>query len=125
MMSYTPSKKLLDKIAKLPKWRLEKPRFVKETDDRHAGCVEQIRDCGFAGDELWSLYSVIIEFTLPRLVAYRENCPSEEELGPDVDKMIAAFVLIVDEEHDSSDENRRVVADGLDAFRANFLWLWN
>jgi len=112
-------------LDKLPKWRLEKPKHVDEFDDRHPGCLRQLRDRGFSSDELWSLANTIAEFTLPRLIAFRENCPSEKELGPEVDKMIAAFKLIVDEKNDESEKNRKTTSEGLRAFSDNFLGLWN
>ena len=93
---------------------------------------------GFDYRETWDLDYEIACFILPRLAYLREHCSSYpgtgEFIGEDgyknwlktMDKMIKAFETIVDAEIGfETEEENRIINEGLDLFRKYFRSLWD
>ena len=111
---------------KYRKFRLEKPFYLEEKDDRYEKHMKQIEKRGFADDELWSFDNTLAEFILPRLIEFRKHskkCIDAPQLHKDIKKMIKAFKLIR-EDCISTDEEQEVVDKGLRLFSDNFRSLW-
>ena len=90
---------------------------------------------GFDDTELWSLYTTIGRFILPRLKAFREGfcgyptvLESEDQWGEILDKMIFSFDYVVREDEEfevREDEYYNRVQEGLDLFAKYFFNLWD
>jgi hypothetical protein len=106
-------------------------------DDRKERFKKQRLERGFDDSEMWSLYSTISHFILPRLKDYRE-CIEEFGIHPYslksvekwlelLDKMILAFELKIYGSMDSGmemDEYNKKIDEGLKAFTKWFSALW-
>jgi hypothetical protein len=90
---------------------------------------------GFDDTELWSLYTTIGRFILPRLKAFREGLcghpavlKSEDQWREILDKMIFSFDYVVREDEEfevREDEYYNRVQEGLDLFSKYFFNLWD
>ena len=88
---------------------------------------------GFSDDVTWSFDFQIAKWILPRLKrfkkihrAYPGPQLTEEQWDMELDKMLSAFSLIVDENlyYLSNEESEKVIQEGLDSFRKYFQALW-
>ncbi len=100
---------------------------LAERDKLHA---RQRSGRGFDDGDLWGLYHTLAEFIHPRLVAFRAmetiSYPGnmDESTWDDIlDKMIAAFSLIVAD--DASLEDDEVIDEGLRLFGEYYMGLWD
>ena len=89
-------------------------------DDRQATWLDQRSTRGFDDTELWNLDTTIAKFILPRLQAYKLASDHEDDKG--IDKMIAAFQMIVEGIHFT--DFPREMEEGLNLFQQNYFRLW-
>lgn len=102
-------------------------------DSRWDKYKEQREKCGFDDTELWNLDSTICKFIIPRLKRFREItegsypgwCGSWETWACLIDKMIAGFENILDNEITPDDEERyKIITEGMKVFSEDFRSLW-
>lgn len=81
-----------------------------------------IEDKNFNENELWNLDTSIIEFILPRLVAFRETTKSypenltEDEYNQILDKIIYGFILHLEDVNDDHEDQFGCAMDKEEAF---------
>jgi hypothetical protein len=99
-------------------------------DKRWEEYKEQRHQRGFDDTELWNFDATIAKFLLPRLKRFKEitiGIPFEfssiEEWYNELDKIITAFQLIVDDDVFEVDSKLKI-DEGLDTFRKYFFNLW-
>jgi hypothetical protein len=90
---------------------------------------------GFNPKDIWSLDYSIANYILPRLKYLKKTSrghPSnltERQWKRELDKMIAAFTIIVDGAYYDFGSNRhmdqKIIDDGLDSFRKHYHNLWD
>jgi len=112
------------------KFKAEKPMYVVPDDESYEQCLAELNsDRGFSSSELWNLDVTIAMFVLPRLKEYRKKICSfpwtltVEEYEDILDKIIAAFELVVDNDRDYVSPEG--IQEGLDLFSKYFLTLWD
>lgn len=125
-----------DKEAKPKRWIKDRNyhgcvNTLPRDDERLPKFLKEYAEKGFDSTETWSLYDVIVKFTLPRLKHFRHiapNYPASLEsltVWQDIlDQMIVGFELMESNEFESSEENLIKTDHGLDLFREWFLYLW-
>jgi hypothetical protein len=122
------------------KWSLKKPLYLEKTDDRYKKYAKQLKETGFCNPETWSLYSVIAEFTLPRLKMFRRiygGYPmglTEKKWDEILDKMIFSFEWSemedsMTEEYEKMTDKEKKIAwkkydEGMNLFIEYFRALW-
>jgi hypothetical protein len=87
----------------------------------------------YEDSEIWSLDRTIAEFVYPRLLRLSQNkgIPGdmkEDEWDDIFNKMVAAFMLIVNEDnypHGMNDIQQKQIDEGLSLFAKYFQCLWN
>jgi len=103
-------------------------RYLKKKDPRRELYRKQRKERGFDNSELWSLDMTIIEFTLPRLKAFRdytisfpidEKIKTFEEWQQVIDKMIYGMEKYKEDTWDTE------ATEGIDLFLKYFRHLWN
>ena len=116
--------------SKLTIWKTTKPICgIGPKDKRYGKYKKQIKECGFSDTETWNLYSVISEFTLPRLKRFKEvrcthpSCITDEKWEEVLDKMILSFELIC-EDGEFDQKNWKQVQEGMKLFQKYFFDLW-
>jgi len=110
----------------LDNWQSMAPERIAKYD-------VQLAQRGFDDTDWWSLYTTIAQFTLPRLIAFREGCKSypasitAEEWDEILDKMIHAFTIIASEDDwpAPTPENAAFVQEGCELFGKWFTHLWS
>lgn len=100
-------------------------------DKRTKYYLDQIKQRGWDDTELWSLYTTIAKFTLPRLRRFKEitvGCPTSI---PDIEQwkfilecMIKAFEFLSEEKDANTDKDYLDIEIGLNYFRQYFTALW-
>ena len=119
-------------------WSVKKPLYIEKKDKRYERYLKQLKSNGFSDTETWSLYSVMAEFLLPRLIRFKEiNCGyplslTEKQWDEILDKMIFAFQWSIAEESDKYDKvaeetikaNQKKCEEGLKLFSEYFRHLW-
>lgn len=108
-------------------WSRKAPLYLEKNDKRYKKHMSQLRQNGFSDSETWALYSVIAEFTLPRLKRFREievdypsNLKNREEWNKILDKMIAYFQSVVNDDENMQNEHEQ----GLKWFCEYYRDLW-
>lgn len=104
---------------------------LPKTDKRRNAYKKQRRKYGFDDTELWSLYTTVARFILPRLKRYKEidcGCPiyfeDKKEWIIVIQKMITAFEIIARDDTSEFFDNNKEVKEGLALFSEHFLGLW-
>jgi hypothetical protein len=95
-------------------------------DDREEGYSKQRVERGFDNSELWSLYTGIAEFILPRLkefAVFSADMNMCEEKPIQIQSAIAAFEIIVRDDITTTEEDE-IISKGLDDFSEVFFRLW-
>ncbi len=103
-------------------------RCLKIKDPRRNLYRQQRKERGFDNSELWSLDMTIIEFTLPRLKAFRDytkSFPIDDDIKSFqdwqliIDKMIYGMEKYIDDTWDTE------AVEGIDLFLKYFRHLWS
>ena len=103
-------------------------RCLKIKDPRRNLYRQQRKERGFDNSELWSLDMTIIEFTLPRLKAFRDytksfpiddDIKSFQDWQATIDKMIYGMEKYIDDSWDTE------AVEGIDLFLKYFRHLWS
>lgn len=103
---------------------------LKVDDKRQVMWEAQRFNRGYDDTEMWCLTSAIARFILPRLKDFKENyslARADSEVYQAMEKMIAAFELVVADGPDYRFENTndgKVFAEGWKAFHDYYLALW-
>jgi hypothetical protein len=107
--------------------------LTEKDDNREPEYLKQRLKYGFDNSELWSLDSTIACFILPRLKRFRKIAVGtghparyeKNEWSNIVDKIIEAFeILASDDSYISTDEQDKIIDEGLKLFAENFRSLW-
>ena len=99
-------------------WKHERGlMYVKKSDKRYAQYKEIQKKTGVSPDETWSLDITFANFILPRLRMYKER----NAKNADIDKMIDAFTLILEEHINPPQDERDRIDKGLDLFRKRMM----
>ena len=100
-------------------------------------CQKLIR--GFGNDELWNLNDNLVDYILPRIVAFRSGCASypmdctPTEWEDKLDKIVTAFALMKYQEYGEHNDqyrswvkkNQEQIDEGLQLFSEYFENLWD
>lgn len=104
---------------------------LDKDDTRKKFYKRQRRKYGFDDTELWSFYTTIAKFILPRLKRFKKTnagfplqFSSRKEWNKILRKMIVAFEIIVKDDCSEFSENEKKVKEGLALFSEHFLGLW-
>lgn len=84
-------------------------------------------------EELWNLDFTLSKYIYPRLKAFKKMCPngypgsldSCKEWKVILDKIIAAFELLVSEEIYYSNNKKEIINEGLNLFAEYYQSLWD
>lgn len=131
--------KRIKKEKPLPLYKRQDPRYIgvpnisfSRVDDESAlkpKYVRQRKKRGFDDWELWDLSDAIIDFIAPRLEAFEKYnkkvwCGGKNKRHTsNVEKMAKAFVLLK-EDRDDTEEDRKIIKTGLRTFARHFQSLW-
>ncbi len=100
-------------------WKHERGLFYVERKDARYTQYKQIqKETGVSPDETWSLDITFANFILPRLKMYRDRNAKGQK---DIDKMIDAFTLILQETANPSEDEKNRIEQGLDLFKKHML----
>lgn len=105
---------------------------LPKDDDRIELYKKQRQERGFDDTELWSLDCTIAAFIAPRLKEFAKqtcgnpvNIASFEDWQEILRQMVVAFDLMADKDRIVyTDEEDKLISDGLDLFRKYFHGLW-
>jgi len=123
------------------KWSVKSPLYITKKDKRYSKHLKMLKECGFSDTETWSLYSVIVEFILPRLKrfkmvanGYPANLANEKEWEKILDKIIFALEWTKIDDDMSGDYDKLTVeekkenwdkyTEGMKLFAEHFRDLW-
>jgi hypothetical protein len=104
--------------------------LTDKDDDREKEYSKQRIEFGFDDSETWSLRDTIANFIIPRLERYEEISKEflirDEELINDINKFLIAMKLTARDKGSLilSEEEKKQLTEGLDAFPKIFLSLW-
>lgn len=103
--------------------------LTEKDDEREVVLSKQRIERGFDDSETWSLKNTITRFIIPRLERYEEIANDflkrDDELINDVNSFLTAMKLIEREyEITFTNEEKKQVQDGLNAFPKIFFSLW-
>ncbi len=109
------------------------PLYIDESDKRYERFLEHEKEHGWSPDELWSLDATLATWLTPRLKGFRNQVEkgftpgcieTNEEWLEILDKMIASFEIIQNEDTVAIHNENDMVQEGLDLFREYFFCLW-
>ena len=121
----------MKKTSKLKsEWKREEPMFLDKKDKRYKKHMSQLKKQGFSDSETWGLSVTIAEFTIPRLIRFREiefdhpaNLKSRKEWNKILDKMIKYLTAVAEEDTDYT-ANQKNYDEFFTLFKEYFLDLW-
>ena len=113
------------------RWVLDRDTYLLEEGDGRLDDYRKYKKRhGFSPDETWNLDTVLAEFIIPRLKAFRKmTIGYPAGLTPRkwsiiLGKMQRAFEMYLDCDVGTDEETMRKINEGLDLFRKYFMSLW-
>ena len=106
--------------------------YSDKSDPQYEEYKKVQKETGVSPDELFSLYTVVACFLLPRLKMFKEYASgsipccfrTSGEWVAEIDKMIDAFGLIAEEKEAYDKQEKVRIEAGLNSFKKYFFALW-
>ena len=108
------------------------PMYADKADPQYEEFKQTQKETGVSPDELWSFFTTIACFILPRMKMFREYASgsiprcfrTSDEWVAEIDKMIDAFSLIAEEKEAYDKQEKARIKAGLNSFIKYFFALW-